>query len=430
MNDETHQPMMEPVDHVQLHEIDAGHDTVPSPTQPRRRRWAGKVFGLLVLLALAGGIAYGAQQHLAEQRTVMATAEKQAEFVPTVHTATVTANDGDIVVTLPGSTSAFTTANIYARASGFIDKRIADIGDHVKEGDLLAEITAPELDHQIDQAQANLTQLEASLRQTQANLELARVTWDRDSPLVKEGWTTPQQGTIDVQNVKALEASASAAEASIAAQRQQIDVLKQEKAYQRVVAPFTGVITQRNVDVGTLVQADAASGTFMYNIMQDDVIRTQVYVPQDQAIGLAPGVAAVVRVPEMPGKTFPGTVTRIADALQPGTRTLLTEIDVPNADAALSSGIYCTVELRIPRKAPSLTVPSTAIIFSGHALSVGVIEDGVVRIRKISVGRDFGTTIEVREGLQPGDQIILSPPVQLADGAKVNAKPEPVAENN
>jgi hypothetical protein len=171
------------------------------------------------------------------------------------------------------------------------------------------------------------------VQQTQANKELARVTWGRDSPLVDKGWVTPQQGSIDVQTLKAQEAAVGVAEANAAAQRAQIQVLTQQKAYQRVVAPFDGVITQRNVDVGALVQADAVSGTFMFTIMQSNVIRTQVYVPQDQAFGLAPGVDAVVHVPEIPDRTFPGKVTRIADALQPGTRTLLTEVDIPNPDS-------------------------------------------------------------------------------------------------
>ena len=194
-------------------------------------------------------------------------------------------------------------------------------------------------------------------------------------------------------------------------------MLNQQKAYQSVVAPFDGVITQRNIDVGGLVQADAASGTFMFTIMQSNVIRTQVYVPQDQAFGLGPGVEAVVRVPEIPDRTFPGKVTRIADALQPGTRTLLTEIDIPNPDGALTPGIYCTVELHIPRKTPSLLVPAEAIIFNRDGLQVAVVEDGVARIRKISVARDLGTEVEVRDGVKEGDQVILNPPVDLVDGS-------------
>jgi RND family efflux transporter MFP subunit len=286
------------------------------------------------------------------------------------------------------------------------------------------QITAPELDHQIVQAQATLTQLEATLQQAQANRELARVTWGRDSPLVEKGWVTAQQGTVDVQTLKAQEAAVGVAQANVAAQRAQLQVLSQQKAYQGVVAPFDGVITQRNIDVGSLVQADAASGTFMFTIMQSNVIRTQVYVPQDQAFGLGPGVDAVVRVPEIPDRTFPGKVTRIADALQPGTRTLLTEIDIPNPDGVVTPGMYCTIELHIPRKTPSLLVPADAIIFNSAGLQVAVIEDGVAHIRKISVARDFGKEVEARDGVKPGDQVILNPPVDLVEGSKVQARSE------
>ena len=177
-------------------------------------------------------------------------------------------------------------------------------------------------------------------------------------------------------------------------------MLNQQKTYQSVVAPFDGVITQRNIDVGSLVQADATSGTFLFTLMHSDVIRIQLYVPQDEAFGSRPESQAVVRVPEMPGRDFPGTVTRIADALQPGSRTLLTEIDVPNPDRALSPGIYCTVELKIPRKTPSLIVPSEAIIFNRDGLSVAVVENGVARIRNITSVRDFGTSVEVSAGVK------------------------------
>ena len=234
---------------------------------------------------------------------------------------------------------------------------------------------------------------------------------------------TPQQGTIDVQTLKAQEAAVGVAEANAAAQRAQIQVLTQQKAYQRVVAPFDGVITQRNVDVGTLVQADAVSGTFMFTIMQSNVIRTQVFVPQDQAFGLAPGVDAVVHVPEIPDRTFPGKVTRIADALQPGTRTLLTEVDIPNPDGALTPGIYCTIELHIPRKTPSLVVSADAIIFNADGPQVAVVEDGIAHLRKISIARDLGKQIEVRDGIRDGDQVILNPPVDLVEGKKVQVRP-------
>jgi RND family efflux transporter MFP subunit len=196
-------------------------------------------------------------------------------------------------------------------------------------------------------------------------------------------------------------------------------VLTQQKAYQRVVAPFDGVITQRAVDVGSLVQAGS---TFMFTLMHSHIIRTQVFVPQDQAFGLAPGVKAIIRVPEMPDRTFPGEVTRIADALQQGTRTLLVEIDVPNPDGALTPGIYCTVELQIPRKTPSLLIPANAIIFNRGGLQVAVVQDGVVHVQKISVARDLGTQVEVRDGVKAGDQVILNPTVDLMDGSRVRPR--------
>lgn len=167
----------------------------------------------------------------------------------------------------------------------------------------------------------------------------------------------------------------------------------------------------------------------MFTLMKSDVIRTQIYVPQEQAFGLSPGVDAVVHVAEIPGRTFPGRVTRIADALQPGTRTLLTEVDIPNPDGVLTPGMYCTIELHIPRKTPSLLVPADALIFNSGGLQVAVIEDGVARIQKISVARDLGKEIEVRDGVMQGDQVILNPSVGLVDGSKVTAPPERVRQS-
>jgi len=206
------------------------------------------------------------------------------------------------------------------------------------------------------------------------------------------------------------------ASSNIAAQQAQIRILEQEKAYQRVVAPFDGVITQRNIDNGSLV---TSGSTFMFTLMHPDVIRTQVFVPQDEAFGLGPGVDAVVRVPEIPDRTFPGKVTRIASALQPGSRTLLTEIDVPNPDGALDPGIYCTVELLIPRKTPSMTIPADAVVFDQNGLHVAVVENGTVRFQTITIARDFGTEVEVHDGVKAGDQVILNPMVNLAEGSKV-----------
>jgi RND family efflux transporter MFP subunit len=397
------------------------------PAAPPPRSGGRLILGLLVLLVLAGALAYGFWQHYTLHAEVMATAEQRRDFVPSVRTAAIRASDAFRSATWPGTTEAFEQANLYARASGYIAKRTVDIGSRVKAGDLLVEVAAPEIDHQIAQAEGTLTQLRASLQQAQANRDLAQVTWDRDGKLVQQGWTTAQQGDTDRLTLKARDAAVAVASANITAQEAQLRVLNQQKTYLSVIAPFDGVITQRNIDVGSLVQADAASGTFLFQLMHSDVMRVQLYVPQDDALGVTPGTQAVVRVPEMPGRDFPGMVTRIADALQPGSRTLLTEIDVPNPDHALSPGLYCLVELKIPRKSPSLIVPSEAIIFNREGLSVAVIEDGVARIRKINLVRDLGTSVEVNAGVKNGDQVILSPQVDMTDGRKVTARAPPPA---
>ena len=406
---------------------DVGHNASgPAPRTPGKGDFA-RLFGISTLLLLLGLLALGTYQHFALHAQVIATAKEHSEFVPHVRVAPVRASSPTWPVTLPGTTSAFAAANIYARATGYISRRDVDIGDPVKKGQLLAEITAPELDHQISQAEATLAQLRAALQQAQANRDLGSANWARDKPLVEKGWATPQQGDTDRLTLAAQEAAVAVAQANIKQQEAQLQVLHQQKDYQSVVAPFDGVVTQRNVDIGTLVQADATSGTFMFTVMQTDVIRVQVYVPQDAAFGVAPGVAAGIHVPEIPGRVFPGTVTRLANALQPGSRTLLTEIDVPNPDHTLTPGSYCLVDLQIPRKTPSLIVPASAIIFNQDGLSVAVVENGVAHIRHITQVRDLGTTVEVSAGVREGDQVILNPSVDLAEGSKVAPQPTATA---
>jgi RND family efflux transporter MFP subunit len=388
------------------------------PDPPRRSRRA-LLLGLAMLLVLVGALGFGIWRHREAQQAVATTAGQIREFVPTVQVAVIHASPESSDVSLPATTTAFEAANIFARTSGYVAKRYVDIGDHVRAGQLLAEITAPELDHQITQAQATLKQNQAALQQTQASRDLADATNGRDARLVKQGWLTLQQGDNDRLTLAAQQAAVGVAQSNIDAQEAQIRILTQEKAYQRVVAPFDGVITQRNIDNGSLVQSGS---TFMYALMHSDVIRVQLFVPQDEAFGVAPGIKASTHVPEIPDRVFDGTVTRIASALQPGSRTLLTEVDIPNRDGALSPGIYCTVVLHVPRKTPAFVVPAEAVIFNGGGTQVAVVADGVVRLRKIGIARDFGTTVEVRDGVKAGDQVVLNPMVNLSDGDRVKAE--------
>ena len=407
--------------------VDHNMENRHKPHPRRRRRWGGWLFALGGSLLLAGGLSLGAWANYSRQQQVMTTAKQERDFVSNLRVETVEASPGTMTVTLPGTTAAFAAANVYARATGYIAKRRVDIGDRVKAGDLVAQLAVPELDDQISQNEATLDQLKSALDQAEASRRLAQVTWDRDEPLVRQGWVTRQQGDIDIRNLKAQEPAVAAAKYSVTAQEKLVKQLRQNRDYASVVAPFDGVITQRNVDVGSLVQGNAASGTFMYEIMQDDVIRVSVYVPQDAAFGVAAGIEAIVRVPELPNREFSGTVTRIADALQPGTRTLLTEVDIPNADGAVRPGIYCTIEFHIPRKTPSLSVSADAIIFNRNGTQVAVVSNGKAEFRKVTVRRDLGTRVEVGTGIKAGDQVILNPPVNLVDGSEVQPHPETTA---
>src|ERR1700719_302992 len=398
------------------------------PNGSTRRSGSGRrLLGLGVLLLFTAAVALGVWHHYEQHRQVMNTAEQQANFVPSVRVEAVAQRFGRIQLTLPATTLGFEAANIYARTSGYVLKRYVDIGDHVKAGQLLAEITAPEVEAQVAQYQNSLQQAQATVRQNEAQRASTDVTSKRISVLAKDSWATQELADTDRYNFQAQQHATTAAEYNAAATEQQLKYYNQQKIYQQVVAPFDRVITQRNIDVGSLITADAAGGTSMFSLTHSDVIRVWVYVPQDAAFGVKPGIEAVIRVPAMPNLTFHGQVARIADALQPGTRTLLTEVDVPNPDGALQPGVYCTVQLKIPRQSPALIVPASAIIFNQNGMQVAVVENGVAHLHKIAITADYCTEVEINAGVQNGDQVILQPPVNLADGGKVQIIPEPQA---
>src|SRR6516225_8780508 len=333
--------------------------TAPPPSAPGGRGGIGRrLLGLGVLVLLMAALALGIWWHYEQRREVMDTAAEQAHFVPSVRVENVRQHLGRLHVTLPATTLGFEEANIYARASGYVLKRYVDIGDHVKAGQLLAEITAPEVEAQVAQYQNSLQAAQATQRQNAAQRASTDVTSRRIAVLAKDGWATLENRDTDWYNFQAQKHATSAAEYSAAALDQQLKYFNQQKIYQQVIAPFDGEITQRNIDVGSLITADAAGGTSMFSLQRGDVIRIWVYVPQEDAFGVRPGIEAVVRVPAMPNLTFHGKVARIADALEPGTRTQLTEVDVPNPEGKLQPGVYCTVVLKIPRASPALIVPA------------------------------------------------------------------------
>jgi RND family efflux transporter MFP subunit len=399
-------------------------ETAPPTSEPSQRGGPGRgLLGLGVVAVFAGALALGVWRHSQQHHQVMDTAEQQADFSPSVRVAAVTQRLDAVHGTLPATTLGFTEANIYARASGYVLKRYVDIGDRVKAGQLLAEITAPEIEDEVGQYQNSLQAAQETQRQNNAQQASTDVTSRRVGVLANDGWATLENRDTTWYAFQAQAHATTAATYNAAAMEQQLKYYNQQKTYQQVVAPFDGVITQRNIDVGSLISADATGGTAMFAMTQSDVIRVWVYVPQDAAFGVKPGVEALVRVPAMPNLTFHGKVTRIADALQPGTRTLLTEVDVPNPDGALQPGVYCTVELQIPRAAPALIVPASAIIFDQNGMQVAILEHGIAHLHKVAITTDYGAEVELNEGVKAGDQVILQPPVNLIDGEKVQISP-------
>ncbi|MHB8885239.1 MAG: efflux RND transporter periplasmic adaptor subunit [Methylovirgula sp.] len=401
-------------------------DATGQPGGPTQRRRKGPLlFGWGTVIVVAGLVGYGAWGHAQRRMAALETLQQQETMVPHVRTAAVKVTDAPRMLNMPGNIEAFDSAIIYARATGYIAKRNVDIGSKVHAGDVLAVIAAPDLDQQLVQARAQLVQMQAAIAQANANMQLAKSTNKRTAQMVVQGWQSQQQGDTDRYTYAAQDAALKVAEANYKAQKAQVSRLEQLTGFERVVAPFNGIISQRQIDVGSLVTANVSSGTPLFSIVRSDVLRIQVYVPQDSALNIKDGQSAAVRVPEMPDRVFHGTVARNARALQPGTRTLLTEVDVNNADGTLLPGLYCTVQLAVPRLHPVITVPSQAVIFNKNGLSAAVDEDGMVRLRHLDVLADDGAQIEVRAGLNPNDRIILNPPIGVTDGMHVSSTDTP-----
>ncbi|MCQ8242391.1 efflux RND transporter periplasmic adaptor subunit [Rhizosaccharibacter radicis] len=404
------------------------------PPPPPRRRLA-----LFVGVPLALLLCWGAFTHWQQRSDARETLQQQQQHVPEVHVATARRDDGLDRTLLPGQTAAFFSADLWARATGYIAERRVDIGSRVKKGDLLLRIAAPDLDQQLEQAraqlgqmQAALTQAQASLNQAQSNKKLADVNSWRASTLAAEGWDTKQnrdtQATnlaVNTKSVSSAQAGIGVAVANIRAQQATVDRLVALTGYERVLAPFDGVITQRDVDVGDLVTADANTGTALLHIDQQDVLRCQVYVPQSQFVGIHDGLGATVTVPEMPGQHFRATVSRSAVALAQNSRSMLVEVDIENREGKLTPGLFVTVGFDVSRPSPVVVVPDASLIFDQTGLHVAVVENGHAVMRKVTVARDLGTEAELHDGLQGGEQVIVNPPTLLADNESVRvATPE------
>jgi len=408
------------------------HPVVPAvPPAPRKAPFA------LALLAAAGLIGLGGWHHWQRHEAALETQAEVERYVPEVRTTPALRDDAPMRLTLPGETQAFDKAEIFARATGYVGERKVDIGSRVHKGDLLLRIAAPDLDQQRAQAQAQLGQIQAQLAEARANVDqatanvtLADVTDTRTATLAGQGWASKQ--IADQTRAKVLTANATltaaearvkVAEASVQAQQATVDRLKALTAFEDVIAPFDGVITDRRVDVGDLVHADSKTGTPLFDIESDAVLRVSVQVPQAAAVGIHDGVKASVSVPQMPGRRFAGTVSRSSVALRSSARTLDTEIDLKNPDGILRPGLYVAVSFDIPRTHPVVSIPSEALIFDAAGTRVAIVQpDDTVRLKPIQIARDLGATLELRDGLEGGERLVLSPPADLSDGEAVTLR--------
>jgi RND family efflux transporter MFP subunit len=381
---------------------------------------------LIVIAFFAGYIPLQKRETLIQAETL-----EQEHSLPRVEVMHVGRSSGPNELQLPGNIQAVTEAPILARADGYLIRRMVDIGDRVRTGQPLAEIEAPELDQQLRQAQAALQTSEASLEQAlanyeqgKANLELASVTADRWKTLAAEGIVSKQdndqrqaQLTAQAATVQALEKAISAQRSNVAAAEANIARLQDVLSYRVVKAPFDGVVTVRNVDTGALV---VAGNTLLFRVAQMGMLRTYVNVPQANTASIHQGQAATLTISSMPGRLFKGTVARTASALDPATRTMLVEVEVPNSDGVLFSGMYAQVDFSAPRAGAPILIRPEALIFRAEGTQVAIVrEDNTIRLQKVTVGRDYGDKLEITEGLKDGDTIISNPGDTTREGAKI-----------
>ncbi|HUE04199.1 MAG TPA: efflux RND transporter periplasmic adaptor subunit [Bryobacteraceae bacterium] len=362
---------------------------------------------------------------------IVGEAREQERALQRVEVIEVGRSSDKSVIELPGSIQAITEAPVLARADGYLQRRMVDIGDRVRTGQALAEIDAPEMDEQIRQVKANLQQSQAAVDQAAANYErgqadedLAKVTAQRWSSLSAKGVVSRQENDRYQSEYRSLTAATKALEKALAAQRSNVAAseanvarLDQVQSYRLVKAPFDGVITLRNVDVGALVNA---GNTLLFRIAQINTLRTYLNVPQANASEVRAGQTARLSVSNLPGRLFVGEVARTASALDPASRTLLVEVRVPNPGGALLPGMYARVALIGARSNAPLRVPSDALIVRGEGTEVAVVRDGhTVHLQKIEVGRDYGDHLEVVGGLSEGQTIIANPGDVVREGLQV-----------
>ena len=353
------------------------------------------VIGLLVFSGIAPRLR--ARQALRQ--------ETEATAAPAVTVIKPTRGVPSEEVVLPGNIQAFVDAPIYARTSGYLKRWYFDIGAHVKQGQLLAEIESPEVDQQLSQAREQVNT-------AKANLQLAQITATRYTDLFKTDSVAKQDVDNAVQTSAAREADVKSAQANVARLQQMVD-------FEKVYAPFNGVITARNTDTGQLIQSGSTQNRELFHIAAVDRLRVFVNVPQIYSHDTKPGMSADLTLQDMPGRRFSGKLVRTADSMDPATRTLLVEVDVPNKDGQLFPGAFTEVHFKVKTGSTTLIIPSTSLIFRSQGLRVPIVKNGKTELVTVTTGRDFGNTVEIMSGLDPNADVVDNPPDAIVQGESV-----------
>jgi RND family efflux transporter MFP subunit len=367
-----------------------------------RKRWLGLAIALIVIAAL---LVSGIWSRVRARATLNAETARVALTAVSVVSPKQTAPAEEII--LPGNVQPFITSPIYSRTNGYLKKWYFDIGAHVKQGQLLAVVDTPEVDQQLQQSLSNLNT-------AKANLTLAEITKNRYEGLLKKNAVSQQDADNAVGTYNANKAIVDANQANV----KQLQALQ---SFEKIYAPFDGIVTARNTDIGDLINSGSSSTarTDLFHISQPDKLRVYVNVPEEYSQGIKVGMTADLSLAEFPGRKFQGKLVRTAEAINMTTRTLLIEIEVDNPTGTLLTGSYAEVHLKVATHASTLLLPVNTLLFRSEGLRVGIVKDGKVVLTALTAGRDFGNQIEIVSGLKPDDQVIINPPDSLVSGQQV-----------
>jgi RND family efflux transporter MFP subunit len=402
-------------DYVRLseHPIPPHPDPARALPEPRRMPAGVRVSVILIAALVLAGIVYRLIGRATDERHLKN--QTRLDAIPTVDVVTPVITGASSEIALPGNTQAFDDTPIYARTSGYLKQWYVDIGHHVTKGELMATIETPELDEQLQVAQADL-------KSAQADLNLANTTSDRYQNLLKLNSVSQQETDVAVSGAAAKRAAVEAAEANVRR-------LSQLQSFEKVYAPYSGIVTQRNTDIGDLINAGSASANNiakeLFHIASVNELRVFVAVPEVYAPDIHNGDTATLTLDEYSGQLFTGIVTRNSGSIDPSSRTLNVEVDVNNHNEKLLPGAYAFVHFKIPVQSREFSIPSDALLFRAQGLQVGIVRNGHVHLQSITIGKDNGKSVEVATGLSSDDKVILSPSDSLAEGQPVNIATQP-----